>query len=141
MADKDFFRVVLPWVDWGLSPNKKMHYQEKATLVKQHRTIARSKANEAIGFQNWIDADTLFSVWIFRQPTNHKRDTGNMRAAMKSYQDGIADALRIDDHVIKDEHLHLDGIKDGGEVELRLYEDVRQWLDDVTVLVTEKYDR
>ena len=137
--DRDFFRVVLPWPDWGLSPNKKLHRHEKAKLVRQHRMMAMSISLDSIGFQNWIDADQVFSVWIFRQPSKHRRDTGNIRAAMKSYQDGIFDALKIDDHVIKDEYLHLDGIKKGGEVELRLYEDVRQFLDDVNVLATHRY--
>ena len=62
-----------------------------------------------------------------------------MRGAMKAYQDGIFDVLRIDDSVIKPEALFQDGIIKGGEVELRLYEDVRQWLDDVIYLATEKY--
>ena len=94
---------------------------------------------DAIGYRNWIDADIVFSVWIFNQPTKARRDTGNMRAAMKSYQDGVFDALRIDDHVVKDEHLHLGEYVKGGAVELRLYEDVEQFLDDVVVLVRDRY--
>ena len=141
MSEHDFFRVVLPWPNWAISPNGTKDRHVRARLTKQHRQLAMMISLEALGFQNWIDnQDAVFSVWLFRQPDNRKRDTGNIRGAMKAYQDGVADALKIDDHAIKDEHLHLDGIKEGGEVELRIYEDVRQWLDDVAYLVLEKYE-
>lgn len=130
----DFFRVVLPWPDWDISPNSRIHYQAKARLTRQHRYAARALAMEAMSFGNWVDADRLFSVWIFSDPDNRWRDTGNIRSAMKSYQDGVFDALKIDDRAVRDEHLHRRGVKDGGEVELRLYEDYRAWLDDVIVL-------
>ena len=136
---RDFFRVLLPWPDWNISPNGTRNRKWRAALTKEHRTQARYIAMEAMGYRNWVDADVVFSIWIFRQPDNKRRDTGNMRGAMKAYQDGVFDALKIDDHVVKDEHLHLDGIKAGGEVELRLYEDVYQWFDDVRELVRETY--
>lgn len=137
--NRDFFRVVLPWADWGLSPNGRLHHHAKAKLVREHRRTARLLSLEALGFRNWVDADMIFSVWIFRQPDKRRRDTGNMRATVKSYQDGVFDALKIDDHSVKDEHLHLDGVKENGEIELRLYEDVRQWLDDVFILTVDRY--
>ena len=130
----DFFRVVLPWPDWGISPNGRLHYRKKAELVRQHRAAARALAMEAMGPGNWVDADRVFSVWIFCDPDNMHRDTGNIRAAMKAYQDGVCDALKIDDYVIKDEHLHRHEVRPGGEVELRMYEDYKAWIDDVIVL-------
>ena len=139
MTNRDFFRVVLPWPNWDISPNGTHNRKYRTALTKSHRTLARYAAIGAIGYRNWIDADVAFSIWLFRQPNKIHRDTGNIRSAMKAYQDGVADALKIDDHVIKDEHLHLDGYKDGGEVELRIYEDVVQWLDDVRVLVFDAY--
>jgi hypothetical protein len=139
MPNLDFFRVVLPWPDWRISPNGRLHHQQKGKLVKSHREAARLISMQSIGFQNWVDADTIFSIWIFRQPDNRKRDTGNMRAAMKACQDGVFDVLKIDDSAIKPEALFQDGIVDGGEVELRLYEDWRMWLDDVRELTVERY--
>jgi len=130
----DFFRVVLPWPDWGISPNSRLHYQGKALLTRQHRSAAKVLALEALGAGNWVDADRLFSVWIFIEPDNIRRDTGNIRAAMKAYQDGVFDALLIDDSTIRDEHLHRAGVADSGRVELRLYEDYRGWIDDVMIL-------
>lgn len=135
MARKtDFFRVVLPWPDWDISPNSRLHYQKKAGLVRNHRFTAKMLALEAIGQNNWVDANVIFSVWIFHEPNKIHRDTGNMRAAMKAYQDGVFDALLIDDHVVKPEYLHRADVIPGGEVELRLYEDYRGWIDDVKVL-------
>ena len=139
MRNNDFFRVVLPWPDWKLSPNSRVHYRVKADLTSIHRRTAKMLALDAMGFGNWIDADRIFSVWIFCDPDNRHRDTGNIRAAMKAYQDGVCDALKINDYAIKDEHLHRHEIKTGGEVELRLYEDYRSWIDDVMVL-SRKYD-
>ena len=130
----DFFRVVLPWPDWDLSPNGRLHYRKKAELVRQHRDAACALAMEAMGPGNWMRADRVFSVWIFLDPDGRHRDTGNIRAAMKAYQDGVCDALKVDDRIIRDEHLHRHGIKDGGEVELRMYEDYKAWIDDVIVL-------
>jgi len=135
MARKtDFFRVVLPWPDWDISPNSRLHYQKKAKLVKEHRFTARTLALEALGRDNWVDADRLFSVWMFSDPDKIRRDTGNIRAAMKAYQDGVFDALKIDDSAVRDEHLHRDAVVPGGRVELRLYEDYRGWIDDVMTL-------
>ena len=139
--NNDFFRVVLPWPNWDISPNGRLHYKKKARLTRQHRTAAKFLALEALGAGNWVDADRVFSVWIFSDPDRKHRDTGNIRAAMKAYQDGICDALKIDDYVIKDEHLHRHDVKPGGEVELRLYEDYRSWIDDVMVLSMLKYER
>ena len=140
MSEHDFFRVVLPWPDWKISPNGTKDRHTRARLTKEHRYLAKCEARNAIGYRNWIDEqDTVFSVWLFRQPDKRKRDTGNMRGAMKAYQDGIADALRIDDHAIKDEYLHLDGIIEGGEVELRLYEDVLSFIDDIKTLLFDKH--
>jgi len=140
-TDRNFFRVVLPWPDWDISPNGTKNREKRARLTKEHRYIAKMIARETIGFQNWVDADMLFSVWIFRQPDKKHRDTGNMRAAMKAYQDGIFDALLINDFAVKPELLFQDGIVQGGEVELRLYEDYRQWIDDVIVLTKEAFER
>jgi len=133
-VSRDFFRVVLPWPNWDISPNGTRNRRYKSALTKEHRERAYYLAMEAIGYRNWIDADVVFAIWIFRQPDGKRRDTGNMHSSMKAYQDGIFDALKIDDHAIKPEYLHLDGIKKGGEVELRLYEDMIQFLDDVKTL-------
>ena len=140
MSERDFFRVVLPWPNWDISPNGTSNRRYKAQLVRQHRQDARYAAMAAIGYQNWIDGNEAYSIWIFRQPNKRKRDTGNMRAACKAYQDGVFDALRVDDSIIKPEAIFQDGYIDGGEVELRLYEDPRQWLDDVIQLLAKNHD-
>ena len=139
--DNDFFRVVLPWPDWNLSPNARIHYQEKSAITKTHRFIAKSISNESLGFRNWIDADVAFTIWLFWEPNKIRRDTGNMRAAVKAYQDGVFDALKLDDQIIRDEYLHRAGIKKdaGGEIEFRIYEDYRQWLDDIIMLSSTRY--
>ena len=135
----DFFRCVLPWPDWNISPNGTKNRRYRSALTKNHRSDAGYIAMEAMGYRNWVDADVIFAIWIFRQPDKRHRDTGNMHSSMKAAQDGVFDALKVNDHAVKDEYLHLDGIKEGGEVELRLYEDVIQWLDDVKTLALETY--
>jgi len=58
-------------------------------LTKKHRYDAKMLSLEAIGMNNWVDADRVFSVWIFHDPNKIHRDTGNIRAAMKAYQETI----------------------------------------------------
>lgn len=128
----DFFRVVLPWPDWGLSPNSRKHYREKAALTKEARHEAKLLSLSGLDVDNYVDGEKLWALWIFREPDRRRRDTGNMRAAMKAAQDGVFDALKIDDSNIRDEFLHRAGL--GNCVELRLYEDWQSWLDDVIVL-------
>ena len=141
MPDNNFFRIILPWPNWKLSPNGTRNRNYRATLVAEARQSAVWLAREAMQAGNWVDnQERLFSIWIFRQPDKRNRDTGNMRGAMKAAQDGVFDALKIDDRAIFDEFLHRGDTKKNGEVELRLYESYIQWIDDVVVLSSSKYN-
>ena len=136
----DFFRVVLPWPDWDLSPNGTTNKNKRARLTKDARWQAKILAMEAIGLGNWVDnRDQLFAIWMFCPPNNIRRDTGNMRATMKAWQDGIFDALSSDDSAIKDEYLHRVSAKKPGHVEMRLYESYEMWLDDIITISSIRY--
>ena len=137
--NSDFFRVLLPWPNWGLSPNSREDWRKKADMTKAARGEARYLAMEAMQSGNYVDGDQLFAIWIFTPPDRRNRDTGNMRAAMKASQDGVFDSLLLDDRVVKDEFLHREEPRKPGGVELRLYEDYKSWLDDIIVLSSERY--
>ena len=62
-------------------------------------------------------------VWIGAvMPDRRKRDMDNCLAMMKPYQDGICDALGVDDSRIKRTVLEWGDVVKGGKVVLRLEE-------------------
>lgn len=54
--------------------------------------------------------------WTFCYPTNARRDRDNLLAACKAYQDGIADALGIDDTIFEPIVLRRGDVLRGGKV-------------------------
>lgn len=82
----------LPWPAKILWPNGRGHWSAKSRATKNHRTWAfvATKACDIRGpFSRW-------SV-IFHPKTRHQIDDDNARASLKAYQDGIAQALGVDD--------------------------------------------
>lgn len=86
-------QVVLPWPHKNLSPNARVHHMAKATLVKKHRQWARWATPARLQ----VEAERLSLTITFNPPDKRRRDTDNLLASVKSYFDGIADALGIDD--------------------------------------------
>jgi crossover junction endodeoxyribonuclease RusA len=88
------YTVSLPWPNAKLSPNARTHWRAKAPLTKAHRATAAALTREALG------RETLTSVSLmvtFCPPDKRRRDALNCIASFKSYEDGIADAVGIDD--------------------------------------------
>ena len=140
MAHSEFLRIVFPWPDWKLSPNGRsnnINYQ--ASITSLARGDAKNLTLEQLeGKPIFVASTMLWSIWMFSEPDNHTRDRGNMRAAMKAAQDGVFDAIQRDDSIVEDELLFRADVVKGGAVELRLYEDCRQWIDDIIALTAAK---
>lgn len=86
--------VTFPWPDPQLSQNGRGSWRKRAQLVKASRTASAELAwrhglNPFCGLT--IDAVT------FNPPKRGTRDKGNMVALFKSVEDGIADALAVND--------------------------------------------
>ena len=86
----------LPFPAKALWPNGRAHWAEKARAVKTHRTDAWATARIA-GVAK-ADPETRVSLAVTVHPkTKHPIDRDNCVAALKSYIDGLADALGVDD--------------------------------------------
>jgi hypothetical protein len=81
-----------------LSPNARCHWTAKARHTKTHRNQAKLVALSALGGQS-APAFSGYTLTFFF-PDARRRDDDNAAAACKAYRDGIADALRVDDHTL-----------------------------------------
>lgn len=93
--------ITLPLPDKRLSPNGRIHWQRRRSLVKACRSMACAVVRSKIGI-NSPPVITGYSL-AFYYPDARKRDDDNTEGSfgIKAYRDGIADALKIDDHGLK----------------------------------------
>ena len=89
-------KVDLPWPNKGLSQNARLHWARKAKLTASHRAAAHALMREAMGRSTAPAAPIKLSC-TFCPPDKRRRDRTNMIGCMKAYEDGIADALGVDD--------------------------------------------
>ena len=115
-------RLQFPWPDKALSPNAREHWSTKAAAAVAARVIAKIEA------LNFIDANPKEVVtapmevhYWFHPPDNHRRDLDNMLAMMKPYQDGIFDALGMNDADIVAMVLDRRSPRPGGVVIVSIY--------------------
>jgi crossover junction endodeoxyribonuclease RusA len=88
--------IDLPFPAKALWPNGRAHWAEKARAVKTHRAWA-CVAAWAAGAP-FTDPIVRVSIAVTVHPkTRNPIDRDNCVAALKSYLDGIADALGVDD--------------------------------------------
>jgi len=89
-------RIIIPYPPAKLSPNVRQHWAAKAKLVKAYRFRCGWEAKATQGGP--FDPDATLPVRItFHPPDKRRRDRDNMIAAFKGGQDGIADAIGVDD--------------------------------------------
>lgn len=89
--------IELPFPHKALWPNGRAHHMAKSREVKKHRqwaraaTLADRARPERIG---------RLVVTVYPKPRGPLPDADNASAAVKAYQDGIADAYGIDDRTL-----------------------------------------
>ena len=98
--------ISLPWPSRDLHPNARVHWGQRARAAKKARTDG-AMATRAAGVRQ-IDADRLKVTATFCPPDRRARDEDGMLSSVKSYFDGIADVIGVDDsrwsiHVRRDE--------------------------------------
>ena len=111
--------IELPWPDKRLSPNSRCHWRAKAEATKEARQEAFLLTRIPVG--------TMFNLvarYTFYPPDKRKRDIDNCLSMMKPYQDGVMEALALDDNIIRRIVLEWrqDKVVKGGKVVLRLEE-------------------
>lgn len=90
--------ITLPWPNRRLSPNARLFWATKARAVRDARETARLLTMQANGdgpVPVWLNP--LPVRWQFYPPTKRRYDRDNLIASCKAYQDGIADAVSLDD--------------------------------------------
>lgn len=119
--------VTLPWPDKALSPNARLHWRAKVGPKQDAKRRAAWLTIAAPGFHEarseLAASEGKFPVRVtFYPPDKRLRDDDNMVGSFKSWRDGIADALRVDDRRFKPEYHFADAEKPGRiEVELFTY--------------------
>jgi crossover junction endodeoxyribonuclease RusA len=95
-------RIELPYPAKELSPNARGHWAKQARFKKGARQLACCTAKEASWhtWPHWTRGGPPPQAQItitFCPPDKRRRDLDNAIASFKASQDGIADALGIDD--------------------------------------------
>lgn len=110
--------ITLPFPHKALWPNGRAHYMVKAREVKKHRQWAFTAALAYIRKEG-VPADRPIALCYTITPkTAHAIDVDNCIAAMKSYQDGIAQAMGIDDSAFAEPQIAFATPRKPGEVEV-----------------------
>lgn len=110
--------IYLPWPDRKLSPNSRLHWAAVAKAKKKARQDAYYLALEA-GLHS-IGADSVNARYSFYPPSRRTYDKDNLIASMKAAQDGIAQAIGIDDGKWETHHDLKGTIEKNGMVKIEL---------------------
>jgi crossover junction endodeoxyribonuclease RusA len=90
--------INLPWPAKELHPNARGHWTKKAKAAKQARNDgAWCALASGVRTHDFKGQDSLNVSIVFEPPDKRRRDTDGMFSSMKSYLDGIADVVGVDD--------------------------------------------
>lgn len=89
--------IDLPWPHKDLSPNASVNRFVRAGHVKKHRRWALWVARP----HGPVSALELAVTLIFSPPGNYHYDDDNLISRCKSYLDGIADGLGVNDNIFR----------------------------------------
>jgi hypothetical protein len=120
-------RVELPYPDKALWPNGRAHFRTKAKAVKNHRAWADLAALQAVQIAQISTACSLYSgaevdsdqtpirvhMLVYPKPRGPLPDKDNCVAAAKSYLDGIAQRLGINDRLFAAPTVEFDSLRNG----------------------------
>lgn len=91
--------ICLPWPNRNLSPNARLHFQEKAQRTRAAKETGYLSAGETA---LWLPEDGDLEMHLaFCPPDHHRRDVDNTLASLKGYLDGIFLWAETDDSRVK----------------------------------------
>lgn len=103
--------ISYPWPARQLFPNwRSRSHWPKTNAVKKARSAAGWLTKAA---RVRVDPGLVPMTFTFYPPDARKRDRDGMIAATKSMQDGIADALGVDDNCFRIEYRFCDPVPNG----------------------------
>lgn len=106
-------RLALSWPDKGLSPNARLHWRRKAKLTKTARRDAWASTLAIIWRLPTLGDGAVALDVVFCPPDRRRRDRDNLIASCKAMNDGIADALGVDDSRFVSTYRMGDPVKGG----------------------------
>lgn len=116
----EIITVILPWPSSALSPNSRQPWR-KIEAVKAARAVAYAETCNYIGsFGVTILLGPLAVIMDFHPPTKRHFDLDNLISRCKAYQDGIFDALGLNDNLIVMLVARRRGAMKGGSVKISL---------------------
>lgn len=107
--------LILPWFPKELKPNGRYHYHVKNKKFQKCKNDADAIAKK---YKGLFSDENIAVTAIFHQPTAHRRDLDNCLASIKSYFDGIADGLGVNDRQFRPIVIDFGEKVKGGEVRL-----------------------
>ena len=90
--------ISLPWPPKELSPNARNHWAVTARAKRIYRTECWAATREVSKGLTLIGNYKIPVHVVFYPPNKHHRDLDNCLASIKAGLDGIADALKVNDH-------------------------------------------
>lgn len=106
----------LPWPPSILSPNNRSHWARKLSPKQTYRLncymLTKSYLNSRREWRPSADCPLPVKI-IFHPPDRRHRDDDNMIGSFKSGRDGMADALGINDRMLRPEYHFEDPVKGG----------------------------
>lgn len=87
--------IDLPWPDKALSQNARIHWSARAKAVTAARTDVAWLVRAAVPHK--LDWQAVALSVVFHPPSRRRYDRDGLIGRMKALQDGIADAIGIDD--------------------------------------------
>jgi crossover junction endodeoxyribonuclease RusA len=92
--------IWLPWPHKALWPNGRPHWAEKAKQIKLHRAWAFAATRAYVGPDFKHDGGRIaIRLTVHPKERGVAPDRDNCMAACKTYLDGIADALGVNDNL------------------------------------------
>lgn len=105
--------IELSWPVKALHPNARVHWAAKGRATKAARTEAYWATKKAAMMAPPMAAGSFPLIITFYPPDNRKRDHDGQISAFKAFQDGIADALGIDDNLFRPRYQFAEPVKNG----------------------------
>lgn len=90
-------KIFFPWLDIRLSPNKRIDRRALIGVKQDAKSLAMYLTQES----RLVLLETDLQIKVtFCPPDKRRRDLDNLYATFKAYQDGIFEALGLDDCLI-----------------------------------------
>ena len=111
-------QLILPYPPKELNPNRKLHWAQRAKIVKSYKAVCFALTRES-GIK--VGTGRVKMSIGFVKPDKRKRDDDNIIASFKAGRDGVAWALGVDDFLFDVTYNVSGETCDGGAVVVNFF--------------------